>query len=201
MSGIRSADAPISGCNRTSARTPGRKSMAVSSIRTISDRALRAVSSPPISADVTHGSRTEPRSRRAWNGRLRKPRLPAFRPIFRRRRACSLSQDLENRIRLYGGASLADLNFQDSSRSDEVTNLWIGARKYLTPRFYVGAEAGFEERDSSDPAEDYTATQDHGPRRHRFRSRLRSRKGSRARAKPLPASMSARAAPSITSAR
>lgn len=70
----------------------------------------------------------------------------------------NVSQDLQNRIRLYGGASLADLNFQNSARSDQLTNLWIGARKYLTPRFYVGAEAGFEERDSSDPTEDYTAT-------------------------------------------
>ncbi len=69
-----------------------------------------------------------------------------------------LSQDLDNRIRLYGGISLADLGFQDSSRKDQLTNLWIGARKYLTPHFYLGAEAGFEERDSSDPTNDYTAT-------------------------------------------
>ena len=113
----------------------------------------------------------------------------------------NLSQDLANRIRLYGGVSLADLDFQDSSRTDELTNLWIGARKYLTPRFYVGAEAGFEERDSSDPAEDYTATRIMARVGIDFRPRLRSEEGGRPRRGWHPASTSAQAAPSITSAR
>lgn len=74
------------------------------------------------------------------------------------RGSLQLSQDLANHIRLYGGASLADLDFQDSSRRDQLTNFWLGARKYLSPHVYVGAEAGFEERESTDPVNDYTET-------------------------------------------
>lgn len=69
-----------------------------------------------------------------------------------------MSQDLPNAIRLYGGLSLSDLDFQNSDRRDQMTNFWLGARKYVTPHLYLGAEAGFEERESSSAADDYTET-------------------------------------------
>ena len=74
------------------------------------------------------------------------------------RASLQFSQDLSNHVRLYGGASFADLDFQDSSRRDQLTNFWLGGRKYLTPHFYIGAEAGFEERESTSPVNDYTET-------------------------------------------
>jgi opacity protein-like surface antigen len=69
-----------------------------------------------------------------------------------------LRQDVTDDLRIYGGLAYADLDFQGNGRRDAVTNVWIGARKYLTPYFYAGAEASFEELDSSDPTNDYTET-------------------------------------------
>ena len=75
------------------------------------------------------------------------------------RASIRMSQDLPNNIRLYGGLALSDLDFQDSSRRDQLTNVWLGARKYLTPHLYIGAEASFEERESTSPVNDYTESQ------------------------------------------
>ena len=67
-----------------------------------------------------------------------------------------LRQDLGDGVRVYGGLGFADLDFQNSSRRDEVSNFWIGIRKYLTPHFYIDGEAAFQDLDSTDPVNDYT---------------------------------------------
>jgi opacity protein-like surface antigen len=67
-----------------------------------------------------------------------------------------VSQNLPGNMRLYGGAAYSDRNFQGDGRSDQVTNYWLGARKYYTPYLYLGAEASFEETDSNRPVNDYT---------------------------------------------
>ena len=69
-----------------------------------------------------------------------------------------MTQDLSNNIRLYGGLALADLDFQSSNRRDQLTNFWLGIRKYVTPNLYFGAEGAFEERESNNPVNDYTET-------------------------------------------
>ncbi len=67
-----------------------------------------------------------------------------------------LSQNLPGNMRLYGGAAFSERNFQGNGRSDQVTNYWLGTRKYYTPYVYLGAEASFEETDSNQPINDYT---------------------------------------------
>lgn len=57
---------------------------------------------------------------------------------------------------VYGGASAAMLDFQGTSREDQLTNAWLGFRKYVSPKLFVGAEAAYEERESNLALNDYT---------------------------------------------
>ncbi len=68
----------------------------------------------------------------------------------------TIQQLVRGDLSIYAGASLSDLNYQDSSRDDKLTSAWLGIRKYVTPRIYVGLEASYQERDSNIPADDYT---------------------------------------------
>lgn len=72
--------------------------------------------------------------------------------------ALSVQQDLPGNMRLFGGISVADLDFQGIDRRDMLTNAYVGLRKYYTSNLYFGAEASFAENDSSDAANDYTET-------------------------------------------
>ena len=67
-----------------------------------------------------------------------------------------VQQLIRSDFRVYGGASAAMLDFQGTSREDQLTNAWLGFRKYVSPNLFIGAEAAYEERESNLPLNDYT---------------------------------------------
>ncbi len=67
-----------------------------------------------------------------------------------------VQQLIRNDFRVYGGASAAMFDFQGTSREDQLTNAWLGFRKYVSPKLFVGAEAAYEERESNFALNDYT---------------------------------------------
>jgi opacity protein-like surface antigen len=67
-----------------------------------------------------------------------------------------VQQAISEEFRVYGGGSVALLDFENIPRADQVTSAWLGFRRYVTPNLYVGGEAAYEERESNDPANDYT---------------------------------------------
>lgn len=67
-------------------------------------------------------------------------------------------QDLPGNLRVYAGLAVSDLDFRDSSRRDLLTDIWLGARRYLSPNFFIGAEAAFQESESTVATNDYTET-------------------------------------------
>ncbi len=68
----------------------------------------------------------------------------------------NVSQTIRDDLRVYGGGSVASLDFQDSTRSDQLTSAWLGIRKYVAPKVFIGAEAAYQERESNLPVNDYT---------------------------------------------
>ena len=69
-----------------------------------------------------------------------------------------VQQIIRSDFRVYGGASAAMLDFQGTSREDQLTNAWLGFRKYVSPKVFVGAEAAYEERELNFALNDYTET-------------------------------------------
>jgi len=67
-----------------------------------------------------------------------------------------IQQLIRDDFRVYTGASAAMLDFQGTSREDQLTNAWIGFRKYVHPKIYLGGELSYEERESNSTLNDYT---------------------------------------------
>jgi opacity protein-like surface antigen len=68
----------------------------------------------------------------------------------------TLRQIIRDDLRVYGGASYTNDDYQGISRIDDIYNAWVGIRYYLIPRLYLGAEFKYKERESTDPINDYT---------------------------------------------
>ena len=67
-----------------------------------------------------------------------------------------VQQLIRDDFRVYTGASAAMLDFQGTSREDQLTNAWIGFRKYVHPKIFFGGEMSYEERESNFALNDYT---------------------------------------------
>ena len=68
----------------------------------------------------------------------------------------TIQQLVRDDLSIYAGASVADLDYQGSSRNDKLTSAWLGIRKFVTPRVFLGLEASYQERNSNIPTDDYT---------------------------------------------
>jgi opacity protein-like surface antigen len=65
-------------------------------------------------------------------------------------------QNVRDDFRIYSGIAASMYEFQGTAREDQLTNAWIGFRKYITPTVFFGGEAAYEERESNLPFNDYT---------------------------------------------
>lgn len=65
-------------------------------------------------------------------------------------------QNVTEDFRIYSGVAASMYEFQGTTREDQLTNAWIGFRKYITPCLFFGMEAAYEERESNSPLNDYT---------------------------------------------
>jgi hypothetical protein len=94
---------------------------------------------------------------RAQAGRtLEETTLPGVSSYLRTTASLNVSQLVRDDLRLYGGASAAMLDFQDAGREDQIVSAWLGVRKYVAPRVFIGAEAAYQERESNEPTNDFT---------------------------------------------
>ena len=64
-------------------------------------------------------------------------------------------QIIKDDFRIYSGVAASMFEFQGTAREDQLTNAWIGFRKYVTPTVFIGGEAAYEERESNTPVNDY----------------------------------------------
>jgi opacity protein-like surface antigen len=87
---------------------------------------------------------------------LEETTLPGVSSYLRTTASLNVSQLVRDDLRLYGGASAAMLDFQDAGREDQIVSAWLGVRRYVAPRVFIGAEAAYQERESNEPTNDYT---------------------------------------------
>ena len=96
----------------------------------------------------------------------------------------TIEQLVRDDLRIYAGASVADLDYQSSSRNDKLTSAWLGIRKYVTPRIFLGLEASYQERELEHPHRRLHRVAHHGPVRRADGQVLRGEPACQCRAWP-----------------